>query len=79
VNPLRLDVGDSYTTLVGGGGGFSSPLERDPNQVLVDVRRGYVSLESARRDYGVVIRQSGRTVSLDTAATAAERAARERS
>ena len=43
--------------------------ERDPERVLADVRSGYVSLEAARRDYGVVIRQSGRKFELDVAAT----------
>ena len=70
VSPLRLDVGDSYTTLVGGGGGFYSPLDRDPERVLADVRAGYVSRESAERDYGVVIRQNGRRFTLDIEATA---------
>jgi N-methylhydantoinase B len=74
VSPLRLDVGDSYITNVGGGGGFWSPLERDPDRVLEDVRGGYVSLESAARDYGVIIHQDGRRFTLDSAATAALRA-----
>jgi N-methylhydantoinase B len=74
VSPLRLDVGDSYVTMVGGGGGFWSPFDRDPNRVLEDVRRGYVSLESAARDYGVIIHQDGRLFTLDAAATAARRA-----
>jgi N-methylhydantoinase B/oxoprolinase/acetone carboxylase alpha subunit len=37
--------------------------------VLADVRAGYVSMEAARRDYGVVIRQQGRRFELDTEAT----------
>lgn len=39
----------------GGGGGWGNPLEREPAQVAADVRQGFVSLESAKRDYGVVI------------------------
>ena len=39
-----------------GGGGFWSPLERDPAAVLGDVIAGIVTLESAQRSYGVVIR-----------------------
>jgi len=54
---------------VGGGGGFWSPLERDPERVLNDVRSGYVSLEAARRDYGVIIYQQGRRFELDVEAT----------
>ncbi|HTD78571.1 MAG TPA: hydantoinase B/oxoprolinase family protein, partial [Chloroflexota bacterium] len=76
VNPLRLDEGDSYITEVGGGGGFCSPAERDPRRVLADVRSGYVSVESAERDYGVIIRQSGRRFVLDAEATQRLRAER---
>ena len=42
-----------------GGGGFGDPLERDPEMVLADVVEGYVSMEGAERDYGVVIRCVG--------------------
>lgn len=38
-----------------GGGGFGSPTSRDPQRVLDDVRQGYVSLEQAKQDYGVII------------------------
>ncbi len=39
----------------GGGGGWGDPLERDPEAVLDDVLDEYVSIEGARRDYGVVL------------------------
>ena len=39
----------------GGAGGWGPPLEREPNKVLEDVRSELVSVEAARRDYGVVI------------------------
>ncbi len=39
-----------------GGGGWGDPLERDTELVKRDVRDGYVSVEGARRDYGVVVR-----------------------
>jgi N-methylhydantoinase B len=38
-----------------GAGGYGDPLERDPARVLEDVLDDYVSIEAARRDYGVVI------------------------
>ncbi len=38
-----------------GGGGFGHPFERDPQSVLQDVLNAYISLEAARREYGVVI------------------------
>ncbi|CAD5293383.1 Hydantoin utilization protein B [Bosea sp. 62] len=53
-----------------GGGGRGSPLEREPERVLLDVERGYVSLDAARTLYGVVIE----TGVVDHDATAALRA-----
>jgi N-methylhydantoinase B len=41
--------------LTNGGGGFGDPLERDPEHVKRDVRDGYVTIEGAARDYGVVV------------------------
>jgi N-methylhydantoinase B len=52
----------------GGGGGFGSPLNRPPGKVLDDVRAGYVTPDSARRYYGVVIDE--RAMAVDFAATA---------
>jgi N-methylhydantoinase B len=60
---------------MGGGGGFGPPRERDPRRVLEDVRAGYVSLEAAARDYGVIVVQHGRRFELDEAATQRARAA----
>jgi len=51
----RLDPGSIVELLTGGGGGFGNPLERDPERVVADVRDGYVSVDAAARDYGVVI------------------------
>lgn len=42
-----------------GGGGYGDPLTRDPERVLADVVNGYVSIEAAAREYGVVIRFTG--------------------
>jgi N-methylhydantoinase B len=69
VNPLRLDEGDGYAVETGGGGGFGDPLERPAEQVLRDVTSGYVSVEAARLDYGVVINAVGRHFALDVEAT----------
>jgi N-methylhydantoinase B len=41
-----------------GGGGFFSPLERDPELVRQDVLNGYVSLQAARDEYGVILNES---------------------
>ena len=72
--PLKEE--DGFLIEVGGGGGFWDPLERNPEKVLADVRSGYVSLEAARNDYGVVIKQKGRRFELDVAATAELRRSR---
>jgi N-methylhydantoinase B len=49
----RLAKGDAYVMSSGGGGGFGSPHERPLEALKRDVRQGYVSLESAWKDYGV--------------------------
>ncbi|MBP7002142.1 hydantoinase B/oxoprolinase family protein [Amaricoccus sp.] len=56
-----------------GGGGFGNPFERDVALVVEDVRNGLVSLEGARRDYGVIITDR-ETLIVDEPATAAARA-----
>ena len=38
-----------------GGGGCGDPRKREPQRVLADVLDGFVSIERARSDYGVVI------------------------
>ena len=63
--PTEIDAGDSFLIETAGGGGFWNPLERDAERVLADVRAGYVSLEAAWRDYGIVIQQRGRRFDLD--------------
>ena len=54
-----------------GGGGYGDPLDRDPEAVVRDVEYGYVSLQSALENYGVVIDEEG---ALDEERTAARRA-----
>jgi N-methylhydantoinase B len=49
------DPGDRIDFLSAGGGGFGNPIDRDIAAVETDVRYGYVSLEKAKEDYGVVI------------------------
>jgi N-methylhydantoinase B len=51
----RLVEGEVVEIVTGTGGGFGSALARDPDRVRDDVVDGYVSLESADRDYGVVL------------------------
>ena len=55
----------------GGGGGYGPAWQRDVARVLRDISEGYVSVEAAKQDYGVVLRPDG---SLDEGATNACRA-----
>jgi len=55
-----LQAGDRVRMATGGGGGYGSPSERPVELVQRDVIRGFVSLESARDDYDVVIEADGR-------------------
>jgi N-methylhydantoinase B len=48
-----------------GGGGVGNPFERDPQRVLDDVLDGLVSIEDAKKDYGVIIANGA----IDRAAT----------
>jgi N-methylhydantoinase B len=53
---VPVKTGDSFTRPSAGGGGFGDPLERDPDAVCDDVADGYVTVERALKDYGVVVR-----------------------
>lgn len=67
-----LKPGDAYVLRSGGGGGFGKPTDRRREQVEDDVRQGYVSIEAAREQYGVVIDPV--SMKADAAATDALRA-----
>jgi N-methylhydantoinase B len=49
-----IPTGSIYHQISGGGGGYGDPRLRPLEWVVVDVRNGFVSLESAEKDYGVV-------------------------
>jgi N-methylhydantoinase B len=52
---MTIRRNDVYRHELPGGGGWGDPLQREPARVLRDVRNELVSVEAARRDYGVVI------------------------
>ena len=56
ITGFRLQPGDVTFSRSAGGGGYSDPLERDPQDVLRDVAYGYVSERGALEDYGVLVR-----------------------
>jgi N-methylhydantoinase B len=68
--------GDILRAVVPAAGGWGNPYERDPEKVLRDVRNELVSIEAARRDYGVVIDE--KTLELDLEATNKLRSAKKR-
>ena len=55
----KIHQGDVVIMKSAGGGGYSSPLDRDADLVVNDVMVGYVSREGAENDYGVVIDDTG--------------------
>lgn len=75
-NPLLcahpFAYGETFMFESTGGGGYGTPLERDPQQVLDDVLDEYISPRAAREVYGVVIDEH--TLQVDLAATQAARA-----
>jgi N-methylhydantoinase B len=71
VTALPLRAGAKVEFLSAGGGGRGHPIKRLISRVLEDVRQGYVSVEGARRDYGVVVDPA--TLMVDESATAALR------
>ena len=87
VNPGRVDErilapmsdgnvlrrGDVVRLSTSGGGGWGDPLDRPAERVARDVAGGFVSRESAREDYGVVLDAGG---SVETAATVELRASK---
>jgi N-methylhydantoinase B len=56
---LSLEPAAAVRLDLPGGGGYGEPSRRDPARVLDDVVNGYVSVDAAAVDYGVVIRYLG--------------------
>ena len=73
---ITLYPGDHVIYRSNGGGGFGSPLTRDPELVLADVESGWLTFEKAKEVYGVVIATDERhgKLRIDHNGTAATRA-----
>jgi len=69
IDVVACDPGDVIRVIGPGAGGYGSPLERDPQRVLQDVRCGLISARAARDTYGVSLRDDA----VDSAATQALR------
>jgi len=62
---LPLKKGDVFRARVGGAGGWGNPLERDVKKVLDDVQSGLVSVERARKVYGIIINETTMEVDMN--------------
>jgi N-methylhydantoinase B len=58
-NNYPLEKEWTVTLCSGGGGGYGDPYQREPENVLDDCVNGYISLEHAEQEYGVVVSQDG--------------------
>ena len=63
---MTIKMGDVFRHELAGGGGWGDPLDRDPTLVLKDVLDELVSIDAARRQYGVVINMDHRNVEAST-------------
>jgi len=70
ITVLKMKQHDLVRMLTPAGGGFGDPLRRKVELVLEDIDAGFITVERAREDYGVVV-ANGRP---DLAATEALRA-----
>jgi N-methylhydantoinase B len=74
-----LSPGEVLVSESGGGGGYGSPLDRDPERVRRDVLEGYVSAAQAKETYGVIIDTLPETLAVDLTATKQVRQSRKES
>ena len=73
---VELHAGDMFARPSSGGGGFGDPLKRSIDMVLDDAVNGYVTVERARKDYGVVVYEDAMSedgYAVDIEATSEER------
>ena len=75
---IPAKAGEMVRLVTPGGGGWGDPLERDIEAVRLDVERRLVSLESARRDYGVVMDPTSLEIDQSATETLRRRIADER-
>jgi N-methylhydantoinase B len=71
VENVPVAAGDKLVFSTAGGGGLGDPLDRDPDVVATEVRRGLVSESAAESAYGVVLSDGA----VDADATEARREA----
>lgn len=70
---VHVKPGSSVRVVTTGGGGWGDPLVREVEKVVYDLQCGLISEESARTNYGVAVKLTGRKWSHDVAQTIALR------
>ena len=61
-----LEPGETIVSVSPTGGGYGSPLERDPERVRNDVVEGWITAHRARDIYGVAVDDQGRIDAAET-------------
>ena len=54
-----MKKGETFANFSAGGGGWGHPYERDIDKILDDLKNEYISKDSARDNYGVIIADDG--------------------
>ncbi len=54
-----VQAGESITLTGTCGGGYGNPLQRNPQQVKSDIADGFVSTNTAKKEYGVILNKDG--------------------
>jgi N-methylhydantoinase B len=65
-------AGSEGIIVTSGGGGWGDPLDRDPEKVRWDALEEYISLDAARKEYGIIL--DPETLEIDREGTQALRA-----
>ncbi|KAJ5403500.1 hypothetical protein N7509_003371 [Penicillium cosmopolitanum] len=69
---IRVDPGDLLEWITWGGGGLGDPLTRPVDRVALEVHRKLVTIEGARRGYGVIVRDDFTVAQEETTALRAQ-------
>jgi N-methylhydantoinase B len=64
---MQIRAGERFVCVGPAGGGYGNPFARTPERVRHDVADGFLSMEAARRDYGVVLTSPGPVDEAETA------------
>ena len=64
---MRVMAGERFACVGPAGGGYGDPLRRDAKLVWDDVADGFLTIDAARRDYGVAVTPAGLLDDVETA------------